>query len=142
MSQGRGNLALMEKSVKDLAQADYLKVEPTETIDKVITQLTKERKTEAYCVANDGKYIGKLFLPQLLKSKSNSKAQKNLLASEKIIPANASLFHAIEVASDFVGEGMAVIDQETGKILGIVSEADLFSAYLEEQKKINKLEHG
>ena len=54
-----------------------------------------------------------------------------MLTSDIIIPANSSMFQAIKIASDFVGEAMAVVDQESGVLLGIVTEADIFLVYLE-----------
>ena len=65
-----------------------------------------------------------------------------MLTSDIIIPANSSMFQAIKIASDFVGEAMAVVDQESGVLLGIVTEADLFLVYLKAQSDVHKLEHG
>ena len=92
-------------------------------------------------MAEDGTYVGKLFLPQLLEVKSNTKASLSVIATDTTIPANSSMFQAIEIASDFVGEAMAVVDKKTG-LRGIVTEADLFSVYLEAQSDAHKLEHG
>ena len=53
---------------------------------------------------------------------------------------DASLLQAIEVASTFVGEHIPVIDLDTGVMIGIVTEADLFQAYLDLQTSIVDLE--
>ena len=71
-----------------------------------------------------------------------AKVGVSVIASETIIPANSTLLEAIEIASDFIGEAIAVVDQRTGTIIGIVTEADLFSVYLETQSEAHKLEHG
>ena len=44
----------------------------------------------------------------------SAKASLSVIASDTIIPANSSMFQAIEIASDFVGEAMAVVDQKNG----------------------------
>ena len=75
VSVGRTNLALMEQSITDITQTNFLKVSPDETVAKTIELLKKEQQTEAFCVAEDGTYVGKLFLPQLLEAKSNTKVQ-------------------------------------------------------------------
>ena len=142
VSVGRTNLALMEQSVAEITQTSFLRVLPDSSVAKTIELLKKEQQTEAYCVAVDGTYVGKLFLPQLLEAKSRSEVRFSVTAEDTIIPANSSLFHAIEIASDFVGEAMAVVDQTTGEMRGIVTEADLFSVYLEAQSDVHKLEHG
>ena len=63
------------------------------------------------------------------------------MAEDTIIPANITV-SGNQIASDFVGEAMAVVDQTTGEMRGIVTEADLFSVYLEAQSDAHKLEHG
>jgi CIC family chloride channel protein len=142
VSVGRINLALMEKSITEITQTNFLKIAPGETVARTIDLLKKEQQTEAYCVAEDGTYVGKLFLPQLLEVKPHTKVRLSVIAAETIIPATSSMFEAIEIASDFVGEAMAVVNQKNGLIIGVVTEADIFSVYLEAQSDVHKLEHG
>ena len=96
----------------------------------------------AYCVAQDGTFVGKLFLPQLLEVDPHTKACLSVVTSDIVIPASSSIFQAIEIASDFVGEAMAVVDHKSGRMIGIITEADLFSFYLKAQSDAHKLEHG
>ena len=56
------------------------------------------------------------------------------------IKLDASILQAIEVASDFVGESIPVISRLDGKLAGVVTEADIFQAYMSTQVKINDLE--
>ena len=84
-------------------QANYLKVAPDESVFKTIELLKREQRTEAYCVEEDGTYLGKLFLPQLLEMRSRAKVGASVIASETVIPANSTLLQAIEIASDFIG---------------------------------------
>ena len=142
VSVGRTNLALMEQSITDITQIDFLKVSPDETVAKTIELLKKEQQTEAFCVAADGTYVGKLFLPQLLKVKSNTKASLSVTSTDTTIPANSSMFQAMEIASGFVGEAMAVVDKKNDVIVGVVTEADIFSVYLKAQSDVHKVEHG
>ena len=142
VSQGRGNLALMEQSIVDVAQKEFLKVSPTASVANTIQLLKKRQQTEAYCVEGNGTYVGKLFLPELLKLRPNTEVHTSVMKSETVIPADASMFKAIEIASDFVGEALAVVDTNTNKIVGTVTEADLFQVYLKAQADVHKLEHG
>ncbi len=142
VSVGRTNLALMEQSIAEIVQTNFLKISPDDSVARTIDLLKKEQQTEAYCVAEDGTYVGKLFLPQLLKVNPHMKVSLSIVSNDTIIPAGASIFQAIEIASDFVGEAMAVVDQKSGQILGVVTEADIFSVYLEAQSDAHKLEHG
>jgi len=58
------------------------------------------------------------------------------------IKHDASLMQAIEVASDFVGESIPVVNRETGQMVGIVTEGDIFRLYLKTQNNIMDLEHS
>ena len=142
VSQGRGNLTLMEQSVTEIAQTEFLKIFPNTSVEDTIQLLKKRQQTEAYCVEGNGTYVGKLFLPQLLKLRPNTEVYKSVMKSETVIPADASMFQAIEIASDFVGEALAVVDTDTNKIVGTVTEAALFQVYLKAQSDVHKLEHG
>ena len=81
-------------------------------------------------------------MPQLLEASPQAKVSLSVVANDTIIPANSSVFQSIEIASGFVGEAMAVVDQESGLMMGIVTEADIFSVYLDAQSDAHKLEHG
>ena len=56
------------------------------------------------------------------------------------IKSDASLQQAMEIAVDFVGESIPVIDRITGRLIGIVTEADLFRDYLALQNRVVDLE--
>jgi len=56
------------------------------------------------------------------------------------IKSDASLQQAMEVAVNFVGESIPIIDRENNQMLGIVTEADLFKDYLTLQNKNVDLE--
>ena len=58
------------------------------------------------------------------------------------IKHDASLQQAIEVASDFVGESIPVVDRATGIMQGVVNEADLFKLYLKLQSRVTDLERS
>ena len=56
------------------------------------------------------------------------------------IKSDASLQQCIEVASEFVGETIPIIDRKSNTFMGVVSEADIFQAYLELQNTVIDLE--
>ncbi|MDG2299112.1 MAG: CBS domain-containing protein, partial [Planktomarina sp.] len=55
--------------------------------------------------------------------------------------SDASLQQAIEVGSDFIGEAIPVLDRTSQKLQGVISESDIFKAYLDLQTQIIDLEH-
>ena len=142
LSQGRGNLELMEKQVSSILTQDYLSVAPKETIGAIIKKMSKDDFSEAYCLSADGRFLGKCKLSEIVHVKSSNFAKNYLESDSKSIKLDASIMQAIEVASDFVGESIPVISRSDGKLAGVVTEADIFQAYMSTQVKINDLERS
>lgn len=140
LSQGRGNLELMDARVASILTQDYLGVGPEEKIGLVIKKMSKNNNSEAYCIDRDGKFLGKCRLVEIA-SVSKVKSIKHFLEKEPMsIKFDASILQAIEVASNFVGESIPVISRVDGRLAGVVTEADIFQAYMSTQVKINDLE--
>ena len=141
ISQGRGHLEMMEMSVRGLVSDDYVTVKPTDTKANVITKMIDQAVSESYLL--DGKqFLGKLTLHELLKT-GDDITLINAADTETIsIKHDASLMQAIEVASTFVGESIPVIDRDTGEMLGVLTEGDIFGLYLSTQNRISDLERS
>ncbi len=142
LSQGRGNLELMEKQVSSILTQDYLSIEPEETIATTISKMSMNDFSEAYCLDPDGRFLGKCKLSEIVHVKKSDLAKSYLEGDSKSIKLDASIMQAIEVASNFVGESIPVISRSDGKLAGVVTEADIFQAYMSTQVKINDLERS
>ena len=46
----------------------------------------------------------------------------------------------MEIASDFVGEIIPIWNRSQNVVVGVISENAIFSAYLDEQRKITEME--
>jgi len=140
LSQGRGNLELMLKKVESIVSQDYLVVSKNERVSSVIKKMSNNNNSEAYCVDKGGKFLGKCKLAEIA-CEVRSKTISNFLERESTsIKLDASILQAIEIASGFVGESIPVISRLDGKLAGVVTEADIFQAYMSTQVKINDLE--
>ena len=91
--------------------------------------------TEAYIVDNQNRLTGKTKVNDLLGSGKKAENTPYPLA----INSSSTISEAIVKASNFVGESIPVIDDDK-TLLGVVTEADLFSEYLEIQEAISKIE--
>ena len=56
------------------------------------------------------------------------------------LTSDQDMLEVIEVASGFVGETIPMIEQPSRKMIRVVSEADLFSAYLDIQEHVQGVE--
>ena len=140
ISQGRSQIEMMELSVKQLATSDYVSLSQDTIAEDAIKTMTKSEVSEAYIITKKQQFFGKVSLHGLLKIKKNNPVTDALIQKPIIIKHDASLQQSIEIASKFVGESIPVVNKETKEMLGVVSEADLFQAYLSTQNKIIDLE--
>ena len=140
LSQGRGNLELMGKKVDSILTQDYLTVFPEEKIGPAIKKMSLNGNSEAYCLDGEGRFLGKCMLSNIVNTRKTAKIKDHLELNSTSIKSDASIMQAIEVASNFVGESIPVLSRVSGKLKGVVTEADIFQAYMSTQVKINDLE--
>ena len=56
------------------------------------------------------------------------------------LESEQNMLEAIKVASGFIGDTIPVLEESSGKMMGVVREADLFCAYLDIQKDVQDIE--
>ena len=140
ISQGRSHIELMEQTITHLPSKDFLSLSKETQIKDAIKEMAENKVSEAYIVSNQNTFIGKVSLHGLLTQKDTLLVTSSLIDNPIQIKHDASLQQSIEIASEFVGESIPVVNLETKEILGVLSEADLFQAYLATQNKIIDLE--
>ena len=140
VSLGRGHIEMMETPVADIVTHEYCKLGEGMSATSAISEITKLKVTEAYIIADDRTFRGKITLHDLLTSGPDDPLVTLADTSPISIKHDASLQQAIEIASKFVGETIPVINRDTGHMLGVVSEADLLQLYLSLQTRIADLE--
>ncbi len=140
ISQGRGHLQVMETYISTMVSQDYTVIERNTSVKDGISMMVEKGTSEAYILDDHGVYIGKLGLHQLLRAPPDDRVEPYIIADSLILKKDASLMQAIELGSEFVGEHIPVIDMETGIMEGVITEADLFQAYLKLQNQIVDLE--
>ena len=106
----------------------------------VVKVLADAGATEAYLVDRKGVFSGKVGLHELIAVPAKTNVASLADTTPILIKHDASLQQAIEVASRFVGESIPVVNCDTGEMLGVVTEADLFQLYLSLQTRIADLE--
>ena len=137
---GRNQLSLNQTTAAAYATADYIASPTNGTAQEVMTELRKKAQTEAYCVTPDGDFVGKITINQLLDAPPAKPVSAILDLSPLTLNETHSMHEAIEIASSFVGESIPVVSKATGKMLGVLTEADLFAAYLKIQDNIRAVE--
>ena len=98
--------------------------------------------TEAYLVDEKGIYQGKIRLVELMANTAHKQCFVLRDNNEVLLTNVDSVLQGIEACKDFVGESIPVINKETNTLVGIITESDLFKAYLDLNKQIRDLEAG
>jgi CIC family chloride channel protein len=143
VSQGRGHIEMMETPVMDVVSPDYVRLADDVSVTNAIAALVAAEATEGYVLAGDNDiFIGKVALHELLGVDGSAPAGQHLMKEPISIKHDASLQQAIEVASNFVGESIPIVNRDTETFHGVVTEADLFKLYLTLQSKITDLERS
>lgn len=135
INSGRSEILLSEISVEGLiGKNEYIKVHRSISKKALLGKFQDSDFTEAYLVENGNKLVGKVKVNDVLKVGSEIKPTYPLT-----IRASDTISESIEKASNFVGESIPIIDKDNN-LLGVITEADLFSQYLEVQGQISNIE--
>ena len=136
ISRGRADILLSEIAVKEiLGKNSFLSFRNASQSD-LIKKFANSDFTEAYILNIDGKLLGKIRVNDVL---GNKDYMDFLEKSPLLLNANESVSKAIKKASNFVGESIPVVDNDRN-LIGVVTEADLFSEYLKVQDQISHIE--
>lgn len=147
---GRGALRMMEIPLASLARPAFARIPPEANPAEACTILRAAQATEGYVLdPTSGRLLGKLSLLALIDLPGGAdpapEARPALALADPApfaLGGDASLLQAIERAVDFVGETIPIVEAETGRMLGVVTEADLFSAFVAQERSVRDLEAG
>ena len=139
--KGRTDLQLSQMKVTSILTQEYVFFPPEAVIMDGINDLKKNEKSEGYCVDSQNKFLGKFLLVDLLGADENLALVDFCLSAPIVLSENNSVLDSVKIATNFVGESMPVLSSDTGHILGVISEADIFKAYINVQKQASKIEH-
>ena len=142
VAQGRGHIEMMETPVVSIVDTGFPRAHPEAQSGEVVKLLADADATEAYLIDEKGLFSGKVGLHDLIAVSAKARIVDVADATPILIKHDASLQQAIEVASQFVGESIPVVNLDTGEMLGTVTEADLFQLYLSLQTRIADLERA
>tara|TARA_A100001011_G_C13819460_1_gene638273 strand:- start:137 stop:535 length:399 start_codon:yes stop_codon:yes gene_type:complete len=132
----------MEEPVIGYASENYCLIDKSENVRGAITKMIAAKCTESYVVGKDNEFLGKLIINDLINSDENKIAFSRIVKDPLTLNPDLSVLQSIEACRSFVGETIPIINPESKELCGVISEADLFSAYLDLDKQIKDLENG
>ena len=137
---GRDHLLLKERKIKEIIKKKYCKILGDLSISEVIKKMVVTDYSEAYLVDKNGKLINKFELTKLLREKNQKKKVLNLKKNQFLkIPDENDILSTIKICENFIGESIPIIDKNS-KLVGVVSESDMFKIFLKTSEMVHKIE--
>ena len=127
LTRGREHINMTQIYVAELQLSDSLFFQRDAAPEHILQSMRENQTTEAYILNGDKSLFGKLDLHSLISNMDNFEA--NIDQSPTKLDTTNSLVEALEIASEFVGESIPIMDGE--KFLGAITEGDLFKKVLE-----------
>jgi CIC family chloride channel protein len=140
ISEGRIGLYLNETSVIDFCERQFDTISANETVRRAQQIMSQGQKSELIVISENQKFFGKVDALSILAGDVNSRLNDYVDRECLTISEANSLSEAMKIASNFVGEFIPVINAKENIVVGVISENALFSAYLDEQRKIIEME--
>jgi CIC family chloride channel protein len=141
LSGGRSRAILRTHTIDELLSEDYVTVRPDARVAEARDAMGEAGSAEAYLVDSRGRYVGTVHLHELLSADDAEPVQRWCDADALSMRTDDTVWEAMYAMRHFVGEGMAVLDQD-GRLVGTVYESDLINAYLELLERMRKEEHA
>ena len=124
---------MTQVKVREIPTSHFLKFGIVTPKQEIIETFIDENMTEAYFVDEDENLIGKISITDLM---IEDDFLKKIDYAPTSFDADCSLTEALSIATSFVGESIPIVHQ--GKLVGAITEGDLFSEVLAIQDRIRQ----
>ena len=140
ISDGRTGLFMNETDILQFAEINFYTIKDSETISDAVLLMSKTDQSELIVENESGEFIGKVNSLSLF-NKAGTLSSSNVIDKDCVVIAhNASLQTAMEIASDFVGEIIPIIETNRKKAVAVITEGAIFQAYLSKQNQTVEME--
>lgn len=128
LSSGRDRAMLEHIKVSSLPLGDYVNINNKTDIDQAIRQLKEGSRSAGVITDIDGKYIGVVRTVDLIGEESQSIS--DLIRSDMpVLNENTTLWEAMSKLEGFRGEAVPIINPLNNKLIGMIAESALITAY-------------
>ena len=140
ISDGRTGLFMTETDILQFADINFYTIKESETISDAVLLMSKTDQSELIVEDERGEFIGKVNSLSLF-NKEGTLSSSNVIDRDcVVIDHDASLQTAMEIASDFVGEIIPIIETNRKKAVAVITEGAIFHAYLSKQNQTVEME--
>ncbi len=141
LSEGRMRAYLSHRKIIQHA-TESLPVSAVSTNVGELRQTMTSLDTDSAVITDDkGVYLGIVSQHQLAELDDDTSVGQLEYQRGTLFDEKTSIWDAMEVMRDFIGEAIAVVDSRSGHYLGSVPEAAVINAYLDASHELRREEH-
>ena len=140
ISDGRTGLFMTETDILRFADSNFYTIKESETVASAVSLMSKIEQSELMVVNESGEFIGKINSLSLFNKKGTLVSAEVIDKDCVYIDHDASVQSAMEIASNFVGEIIPIIQTDQKKAVAIITEGAIFQAYLSKQNQTVEME--
>jgi CIC family chloride channel protein len=141
LSMGREHAYLMHHKVSEHLTASLPVVRQSATLSELREQMSARQTASVVIVDDEHRYLGSLLLQQLLELDDDTSIDAIEFQSQPSFNEQTSIWEAMQIMRDYMGEAIAVIDSANGRYLGSIPESVAISAYLDATAELRREEH-
>ena len=135
ISDGRTGLFMYETEILEFAEVNFQTVKESDSVEKAISLMSSTNQSELIVLDANEEFKGKINSLSLF-NKSGTLLESAVIDTNSIvIEHDASLQSAMEIAADFVGEIIPIVNINTKKAVAVITEGAIFQAYLSKQNQ-------
>ena len=137
---GDENLLLQDIKIEKISHKDYCILKPYHTVQSAINILAKKQVNDGYLLSKEKILINKIELTQLLIIKNKNKRISEMRIKKFLhLKSDQNILNALDICKDFIGESIPIISKDK-KLVGIITESDLFKVFLNASKHQREIE--
>lgn len=141
LSMGRERAYLMHHKVLDHVTQAIPVVEQDATLGELRAQMVSNSTASAVIIDHQKKYLGQVFQHQLSSHDDHETVTVLECHQGLEFDETTSIWDAMEIMRDYIGEAITVVDSNSGQYLGVIPEAVVINAYLDAAQELRREEH-
>ncbi len=141
LSRGRSKALLASRTIAGLVSTHHPTAPAAARVADARKAMQSGDATSCHLVDDTGRYVGTLRLQRILEAPDHALARGYCGRDEIVMNAETTVWDAMNLLRDFVGEGVAVVDARN-RLLGTVFESDLIRDYLDTLEDMRREEHA
>ncbi|MGQ7844697.1 chloride channel protein [Granulosicoccus sp. 3-233] len=130
LSAGRDRAQMQQLYLSSLPLSKAVMVDPGDAATTAYRRMLDARRAEAVVVKASGQFVGLLRLQDLAGDAKGTVSEK-LQTDSLVLYNDSSLWDAMNGMQGFIGETIPVLSRDGQRFLGVLSEGDIISAYMQ-----------